>query len=33
MSLSLEINDIAQLSRVLTLISQLPNVVEAQRKV
>jgi GTP pyrophosphokinase len=33
MSLSLEINDIAQLSRVLSLISQLPNVVEAQRKV
>jgi GTP pyrophosphokinase len=33
MSLSLEITDIAQLSRVLTQISQLPNVVEAQRKV
>ena len=33
MRLSLEITDIKQLSRVLTLISQLPNVVEARRKV
>ena len=33
MSLALEITDIAQLSRVLTLILQLPNVVEARRKV
>jgi GTP pyrophosphokinase len=33
MSLSLEITDIAQLSRVLTQISRLPNVVKAQRKV
>ena len=33
MQLKLEISDIGQLSRVLTLISQLPNVVEARRKV
>ena len=33
MSLSLEIADINQLSRVLTQIGQLPNVVEARRKV
>jgi GTP pyrophosphokinase len=33
MSLSLEITDIAQLSRVLTQISRLRNVVEARRKV
>ena len=32
MSLTLEINDIGQLSRVLTRIGQLPNVVEARRK-
>jgi GTP pyrophosphokinase len=32
MSLTLEIADIAQLSRVLTKIGQLPNVVEARRK-
>jgi GTP pyrophosphokinase len=32
MSLSLEITDITQLSRVLMLISQLPNVVDAQRR-
>jgi len=33
MSLTLEIADIGQLSRVLTKIGQLPNVVEARRKV
>ena len=33
MSLTLEISDIGQLSRVLTKIGQLPNVVEAHRKV
>ena len=33
MRLTLEISDIGQLSRVLTLIGQLPNVVEARRKV
>ncbi|MDH3559460.1 MAG: GTP diphosphokinase [Gammaproteobacteria bacterium] len=33
MSLTLEIADIGQLSRVLTQIGQLPNVVEARRKV
>ena len=33
MNLSLEIADINQLSRVLTKIGQLPNVVEARRKV
>ncbi|MBW2208398.1 MAG: bifunctional (p)ppGpp synthetase/guanosine-3',5'-bis(diphosphate) 3'-pyrophosphohydrolase, partial [Deltaproteobacteria bacterium] len=33
MQLTLEISDIGQLSRVLTLIGQLPNVVEARRKV
>ena len=33
MSLTLEINDISQLSRVLTQIGQLPNVVEARRKI
>ena len=33
MSLSLEITDIRQLSRVLTQIGQLPNVVEARRKI
>lgn len=33
MSLTLEIADIGQLSRVLTRIGQLPNVVEARRKV
>jgi GTP pyrophosphokinase len=33
MSLALEIADIGQLSRVLTKIGQLPNVVEARRKV
>jgi (p)ppGpp synthase/HD superfamily hydrolase len=33
MSLTLEINDIRQLSRVLTQIGQLPNVVEARRKI
>jgi GTP pyrophosphokinase len=33
MNLTLEITDIAQLSRVLTRIGQLPNVVEARRKV
>jgi GTP pyrophosphokinase len=33
MSLTLEITDIGQLSRVLTKIGQLPNVVEARRKV
>ena len=33
MSLTLEITDIGQLSRVLTRIGQLPNVVEARRKV
>ncbi len=32
MSLSLQITDISQLSRVLSQISQLPNVVEARRK-
>ena len=32
MSLTLEINDIGQLSRVLTRIGQLPNVLEARRK-
>jgi len=32
MSLSLEISDISQLSRVLSQIGQLPNVVEARRK-
>jgi GTP pyrophosphokinase len=32
MSLSLYITDISQLSRVLSQISQLPNVVEARRK-
>jgi GTP pyrophosphokinase len=31
MSLTVEINDIGQLSRVLTRIGQLPNVVEAKR--
>ena len=33
MSLSIEIRDIRQLSRILTQIGQLPNVVEARRKV
>ncbi len=33
MNLSLEIADISQLSRVLTKIGQLPNVVEARRKI
>ncbi len=33
MSLTVEITDINQLSRALTLIGQLPNVVEARRKV
>ena len=33
MSLTLEIADIGQLSRVLTKIGQLPNVVEARRKI
>jgi GTP pyrophosphokinase len=33
MSLTLEIADISQLSRVLSKIAQLPNVVEARRKV
>lgn len=33
MSLSLEITDIRQLSRILTQIGQLPNVIEARRKV
>ena len=33
MSLSIEIADISQLSRVLTKIGQLPNVVEARRKI
>ena len=33
MSLTLEIADISQLSRVLAKIAQLPNVVEARRKV
>ena len=33
MSLTVEISDIGQLSRVLTRIGQLPNVVEAKRKV
>ena len=33
MSLTLEISDIGQLSRVLTKIGQLPNVVEARRKI
>ena len=33
MRLTLEIADIGQLSRVLTKIGQLPNVVEARRKV
>jgi GTP pyrophosphokinase len=32
MNLSVEISDIGQLSRVLTQIGQLPNVVEARRK-
>ena len=32
MRLTLEISDIGQLSRVLTLIGQLPNVVEARRR-
>jgi (p)ppGpp synthase/HD superfamily hydrolase len=32
MSLTLEIRDIGQLSRVLSQIGQLPNVVEARRK-
>ncbi len=33
MMLTLEIRDISQLSRVLTKISQLPNVISARRKV
>ena len=33
MSLTVEISDIGQLSRILTQIGQLPNVVEAKRRI